>query len=144
MTIGELAAHARVTRDAIRFYERAGLLDTPKRGENRHRVYGPKAAEQVALIRRLQNCGLTIEDIRQVLVLARKDGPESTRALVEIMQARLAFINERLAQLKSCREGLKEAIRLCSGARLNAGTALSRLPDSGLSPPFRFGRRGAV
>jgi DNA-binding transcriptional MerR regulator len=144
MTIGEIAQFAGVTRDTIRYFERTGLLDPPRRDLHRHRVYEPAIAERVRLIRQLQNCGLTIEDIRQVLDLARREGVDASSAVVAILQSRLDFITDRLTHLRQCCDRLKEAITLCSGARSGVYSMLSSLPDSTLVPPFRFGRRGTV
>jgi DNA-binding transcriptional MerR regulator len=144
MTIGEIAQFAGVTRDTIRYFERTGLLDPPRRDLNRHRVYEPAIAERVRLIRQLQNCGLTIGDIREVLRLARRDGGDTPHGVLAILQARLDFITDRLTHLRHCRDRLKEAIRLCAGTRSGVYSALSRLPASALDPPFRFGRRGTI
>ena len=72
--IGELAEEAGVSRDTIRFYERAGLLPKPRRTATRHRVYDHDVAQQIRFIRRAQDLGLTLDDIRQLIELREAGG----------------------------------------------------------------------
>lgn len=45
MRIGDLALRTGVSTDAIRYYEKEGLLPAPKRTDNGYRDYGPEAVE---------------------------------------------------------------------------------------------------
>lgn len=47
MRIGALAQQLGTTTDAIRFYERCGLLPTPSRADNRYREYTGADAERL-------------------------------------------------------------------------------------------------
>jgi DNA-binding transcriptional MerR regulator len=70
-TIDELAALTRVPSRTIRFYQSAGALPKP---DIRGRVayYGPAHKERLELIARLQDRGLQIKAIREVLYEAEK------------------------------------------------------------------------
>src|SRR5215475_10628748 len=94
--IGQLAARCGVTRDTIRFYERAGLLPKPRRTATRHRIYDFKAAQQIRFIRRSQDLGLTLDDIRQLIELSESESPMASRRVEEILQNRLAAIEQRI------------------------------------------------
>lgn len=74
LRIGEIAARCGVTRDTVRFYERAGLLGPATRTASGHRVYDLEAITRVRFVRQLQCCGLTIGDIRQLIRLDQSDG----------------------------------------------------------------------
>jgi DNA-binding transcriptional MerR regulator len=115
--IGELAEQASVSRDTIRFYERAGLLPKPRRTATHHRVYEDGAAEQVRFIRRAQSLGLTLDDIRQMVELQAAlglEGGEPRRAL-EILRTRLESVEMRIANFAQYRDRLNGAIDRAEG-----------------------------
>jgi DNA-binding transcriptional MerR regulator len=111
--IGELADRAEVSRDTIRFYERAGLLPKPRRTATRHRVYDDNAAEQIRFIRRAQALGLMLDDIRQMLELrgsVEENGAGVPRRIIEILRARLESVEMRVANFELYRNRLSRAI----------------------------------
>src|SRR5262245_20230711 len=57
MTIGQLADSCDVSRDTLRFYERKGLLPTPKRSSGGYRLYQSDDAARVRFVRRAQAMG---------------------------------------------------------------------------------------
>lgn len=144
LRIGDAATRSGVTRDTIRFYERSGLLDRPVRTSSRHRRYDANALERIRLVRQLQNCGLTISDIREILFLETADRPVASKRLNEILRARLHFLEERIAGLERCRQHLIDVMRDVAAARSAGYSALGSLPEVALPPPFRFGRRSPV
>lgn len=62
MRIGDLAAAARVSTRALRYYEEQGLL-TPARSPGGHRHYPPDAVQRVEWIQRLFAAGLNSKAI---------------------------------------------------------------------------------
>jgi DNA-binding transcriptional MerR regulator len=136
-----VAVRSGVTRDAIRFYERSGLLGEPGRTKSRHRIYDTSTLDRIRLVRQLQNCGLTIVDIKEVMFLRDADRPVASKRLTEILRARLGFLEERIAAMESCRSRLIEVLRDVAAARSAGYEVLAGLPDIALLPPFRFGRR---
>jgi DNA-binding transcriptional MerR regulator len=130
-----------VTRDAVRFYERSGLLAEPVRTKSRHRIYDASTLERIRLVRQLQNCGLTIVDIKEILFLRDADRPAASKRLTEILRRRLEFLEERIAAMESCRSRLTDVMREVASGRSAGYDALGTLPDAALAPPFRFGRR---
>jgi DNA-binding transcriptional MerR regulator len=79
MRIGVLAAQAGITAKTIRFYEDTGLMPAPARTPAGYRDYPAGAAARLAFIRDAQAAGLTLAEIRSILVI-RDDGqpPAST------------------------------------------------------------------
>ena len=141
LRIGDVAVRSGVTRDAIRFYERSGLLEQPGRSKSRHRIYDVGTLDRIRLVRQLQNCGLTISDIKEVLFLGDGDRPAASKRLVEIMRRRLTFLEERIADMESCRSRLIDVMRDVAAARSGGYEVLAALPDVALPSLFRFGRR---
>ena len=141
LRIGDVAARSGVTRDAIRFYERSGLLDEPHRTRSHQRVYDLSTLDRIRLVRRLQNCGLTIGDIKEILFLRDADRPVASKRLTEILRERLGFLEERVASLENCRARLMGLMQDVAAARSGGYDMLRTLPDVAYPPPFRFGRR---
>ena len=109
--IGQLANRCGVSRDTIRFYERAGLLPKPRRTATRHRVYDQDTAHEIRFIRRTQELGLTLDDIRQLIeVRDSAGGSLNARRVEEILRTRLDSISERIASFEKYRDRLREAM----------------------------------
>jgi len=142
LRIGDVAVRSGVTRDAIRLFERSGLLEEAGRTKSRHRLYDAGTLERIRLVRQLQNCGLTIGDIKEVIFLHDADRPVASKRLTEILRQRLEFLEERIAAMESCRSRLIDLLREVAGARSAGYSVLADLPDVASTPPFRFGRRG--
>jgi len=70
-TIDELAAETQVPSRTIRFYQSKNALPAPER-RGRKAIYTEEHAERLRLIARLQDQGLTIKAIRDVLMRADK------------------------------------------------------------------------
>jgi MerR family Zn(II)-responsive transcriptional regulator of zntA len=130
-----------VTRDAIRFYERSGLLEKPVRTSSQHRLYGTNAVERIRLVRQLQNCGLTIGDIKEILFLQDAGDHVASKRLMEVLRRRLVFLEDRIASMETCRSHLIDMMREVAAARTRGFDVLGTLPAPLAAAPFGFGRR---
>ena len=69
LTVGKLAALADVSANAVRFYEREGLMQVPAKTESGYRLYGPQGVQRLRFIRQAQHCGFTLSEIQALLQL---------------------------------------------------------------------------
>ena len=106
---GELARQAGVTKDALRFYERQGLLPRPERLPNNYRVYPPQAVERVLWLRRVLAAGFTVEELSRILA-ERERGGVPCRKVRDLGAVRLAEIEERLRDLEAARDSLRSLL----------------------------------
>ncbi|MEO5689390.1 MAG: MerR family transcriptional regulator [Burkholderiaceae bacterium] len=104
MQIGELAAATGLSRDALRFYEKRGLL-TAQRGANGYRHYPPEAAQWLRYIRTAQSLGFTLTEIESDLPLLAQ-AAASAPALRGALQRKLDDITRRVDGLLALREEL--------------------------------------
>ncbi len=74
LTIGKLADAGRISRDALRYYEREGLLAPDAKSTAGYRLYGEDALRRVQFIRHAQSCGFTLGEILELLQLRRTRG----------------------------------------------------------------------
>ena len=104
MRIGQLAAATGLSRDALRFYEKRGLL-TAQRDANGYRSYAPEAAPWLRYVRTAQSLGFTLAEIEADLpLLAQQDS--SAPALRQALQRKLDDITRRVDGLMALRDEL--------------------------------------
>src|SRR6266849_4348114 len=100
LRIGELSEASGLTRDALRYYERQGLLPRSRRTSGGFREYDGAAVDRVRFIKQAQAHGLTLREIRDLL--ARK---------LTQMEARRheldAFCNTLQDYLRMCDQALQ-------------------------------------
>jgi DNA-binding transcriptional MerR regulator len=107
---GELARLAGVSRDALRHYERNGLLPTAQRTQNGYRRYPPQALDRVRLIRGALSIGFTVDELREILQ-ARDRGLAPCRQVHALAQEKARELQARIRELESLHGALKKAIR---------------------------------
>lgn len=73
LTIGKLAAQTELSTNALRFYEREGLLQPSSKSPAGYRLYGDDAEARVSFIKHAQHCGFTLTEINELLTLRGKD-----------------------------------------------------------------------
>ncbi len=132
--IGELAERCGVSRDTLRFYERVGLLEPPRRTASGHRVYDEEAVQRMELIRRSQQLGLTLEDIRALLRLKDLPAREACEQIAGRLRARIAAIDQQLSTLRSFRRKLAENLALCDNAPPGVCPVVERLMGVSAAP----------
>jgi DNA-binding transcriptional MerR regulator len=72
-TIGKLARIADVSSDTLRYYEREGLIEPAGKSLAGYRLYDQDSARRLRFIKQAQHCGFTLAEIRELLVLRRRD-----------------------------------------------------------------------
>ncbi len=73
LTIGKLARAGDLSPDALRYYEREGLIAPATKTGSGYRLYGEDAVRRVRFIRHAQACGFTLAEIRELLHLRQSD-----------------------------------------------------------------------
>jgi MerR family copper efflux transcriptional regulator len=114
LTIGAVARGAGVGVDTIRYYEREGLLPPPRRRGSGYRDYDHEAVERLKFIRRAKALGFALEDIRELLALSA-DHERGVRGVKQRAEAKLAEIEQRIAEMQRMWRGLKKLVAACPG-----------------------------
>lgn len=131
MTIGVLARAAGVNIETIRYYQRRGLIGTPRKPPGGVRRYDANTLAQLRFIKRAQQLGFTLKEIGDLLELGVGACAE-TRVLAE---TRLADIETRLHDLRSMRRTLARLIQACRAGREAACPIVESLGGELLAPP---------
>ncbi len=111
-SIGQLAKRTGVAIDTVRYYERNGMLAPASRLESGYRRYGETELKRLRFIRRAKVLGFTLADIRELLSLSDERNVAKVKRAAE---AKLADVEQRLAELERIRSGLRSLVAACPG-----------------------------
>ena len=120
MTIGKAAKMAGVGVETLRFYEREGLIDTPRRTASGYRLYPADVVRRVRFIRRAKDLGFSLKEIADLLAL-RLDPNSSCADVRRKARAKIADIEERIRALESMREALVRLADRCTSDGPSSG-----------------------
>lgn len=109
LKIGEVAKLAGVGIEALRFYERQGLLTPSTRTESGYRLYSGDALEQLDFVRRSQALGFSLAEIAAIVAESRS-GRKPCSTVRDLVRKRIAALDERLAELKRYRRELAKTL----------------------------------
>lgn len=112
-TISRLAEQGKVNLQTIRYYEREGLLSPGARTDVSYRIYQPDAVLRIRFIKRAQQLGFTLTEIKELLLLS-SDAHTSKVDICERAEAKLADVEQKLAHLKAIRKSLLRLTEDCS------------------------------
>ena len=113
LTIGALAHAAGVGVETVRFYQRKGLVTVPARA-GAIRRYDVRDVERLRFIKRAQAAGFTLTEIAELIALdAGEDRPRAR----QLASARIAALDDKIAELKQARASLARLARECGEDR---------------------------
>lgn len=112
MQIGVAAKKIGLSVDAIRFYERNALLPRVPRTEGGFRQYDETDIETLAFIRRAQDLGFKLAEVRSLLSL-RRSRMQPCAPVRRRLQAKLADVRQKLQDLHHLEHELRLALRSC-------------------------------
>lgn len=102
MRIGQLAKAAGVSTDALRFYERRGLIRSDRTAAG-YRDYPEAAVELVAYIKAAKALGFTLLEIGEAMP-ELWDAPDRDAAVKALLERKLDAINARIGALSTLRD----------------------------------------
>lgn len=115
MLIGKLAATSGFSRDAIRYYEKLGLLelDANSRQDNNYRDYPYQTVERLNCIAQLKDLGFTLTEIKDLFrLVASKTAPCTD--LPEQLDQKLDLLRKKIAVLEDYQKKLTAVRHACS------------------------------
>ena len=69
LTIGKIAELSGLTTDAIRYYEKEGLILPLQKSAAGYRLYSDAALRRLHFIKQAQHCGFSLAEISQLLTM---------------------------------------------------------------------------
>lgn len=108
---GQVAAAAGVNRQTLRYYERRGLIAEPERTLGGHRLYPPETVTVLRVIKSAQRLGFTLDEVADLLAAgAHRHGRRTDAGLLARVEAKLAEVERRIADLGVIRDTLRAAV----------------------------------
>ena len=98
LLIGEVAKQFGLSTQAIRYYEKIGLIESPPRSAKGYRLYDLGTVERLRLIQYAQKFGLSLEQIKALLSV--KSIEDSAIALDKTIGDRLEDLEQQLKQVE--------------------------------------------
>ncbi len=145
LKIGEVAKASGIGIEALRFYERSGLLGKPARASSGYRMYDEKVLDRLAFIKKAQTLGFTLDEIRRVIEES-KAGESPCEEVREIVRYRLRELDERMAQMRRYRKELSAALEKWDKAGTIEGDICGLIEGSEIehplsAPPVSVGKK---
>jgi MerR family transcriptional regulator, copper efflux regulator len=134
LTIGELAKHARVNRETVRYYERRRLLARPARSLSGYRMFPDEALRRLRFIRHAQALGFSLREIKELLAL-RIDSVDTCGRVRGRAELKIADIENRIRSLERMKRTLRGLVATCAQrGKTNACPILDSLEAPGEEP----------
>ena len=114
LNIGQVAKQTGVTVEALRFYEKQGLIAAPQRTDAGYRQYPLDAVKRVQFIQRAKEAGFTLKDIGELLALRQKPGTSCADIKLRATQ-KIEEVDQKIHDLNRIRDALGRMVLKCSG-----------------------------
>ena len=127
LTIGGVAALANVHKETIRYYQQLGLVPQPARAQGSVRRYGDETVSRLVFIKRAQELGFTLAEVKRLLSLER---PQECATVKQLAKEKLELVRSRITDLNRMRRALESLVDQCNTSSVRRGcpiiTTLSR------------------
>ncbi|GEC89301.1 MerR family DNA-binding protein [Brevibacillus brevis] len=108
LTRSQVASEANVHIETVRYYEKRGLIATAPRNESGYRMFPLQTVADIRFIKRAQEIGFTLEEIKNLLILYKKDEELPTQEMHQLALAKIEEINKKISQLEHFKALLEE------------------------------------
>jgi DNA-binding transcriptional MerR regulator len=127
LQIGQVARKTGLSIDAIRFYEREGLLPPPSRTEGGYRLYREREVADLEFIQKAQQLGFSLSEIRELFSIQRH--PQEVCVHVrDLIAQKLSAVRGKIAELQRLETDLVAALRQCRKALQQPATHRDTCP----------------
>jgi DNA-binding transcriptional MerR regulator len=116
LRIGELAAKSGLTRDALRYYERRGLLPRSRRTAGGFREYDATTLDRVRFVKQAQAHGLTLREIRDLVSHSSDAGRARCLYVRDLLARKVSDLDAKRRELDAFCQTLREYLEMCEQA----------------------------
>lgn len=116
LTIGRVAAAAKVNIQTIRYYERRGLFPKARRTPSGYRQYAEDAVGRIRFIKHAQELGFSLQEIQELLGL-RVQHAAASDAVERKTRAKIAIVEQKIRDLQRMRRTLEGLVEACAARR---------------------------
>ena len=114
LTIGDASRESGVSAKMIRYYERVGLIPPADRTSGNYRTFDEHDLHRLRFIRRARGLGFSVDQIARLLGLWQ-DRQRCSSDVKNLASRHLDDLNQRIAEMVSIRDVLKDLVEHCHG-----------------------------
>lgn len=114
LTIGQLAHEAGINPESVRFYEAQNLVPEPPRSMSGYRMYPHGAVLRIRFIKRAQELGFSLKEIKELLSLA-EDRTTDCGDVRALAKAKVTEISQKIQTLEAMKRALTVLAEACPG-----------------------------
>ena len=114
MRIGKVAKQVGITVETIRFYEKRGLIEPPRRNESGYRDYPEDVVQLVSFIKRAKELGFSLKEIKNLMSLRFTPGTTCSEVKKQTIE-KIADIDRKVDDLLKIKGALTELVSVCPG-----------------------------
>lgn len=112
MRIGELAQQTGLSIETIRYYEREGLINKPRRSASGYRQFDEQDVRQIEFITQAKELGLTLSEIKKLQEM--QGNPEySSEDVKATIDAKIADMDAKISTWQEIRQTLIQLSHSC-------------------------------
>ena len=112
LQIGVVSRQTGLSIDTIRFYERSGILQAPRRSESGYRLFGHDDLQTLLFISRAHAMGFTLKEVKDLLQLKNTDD-STCHNVKSLLKNRIQLIRNKISELQLLEQQLTTALRKC-------------------------------
>ena len=132
--IGAVAGRAGLGVETLRYYERLGLLGSPRRTDSGYRLYSDSIFPRLDFIRKAQAMGFTLDEIGRI-IQESETGQSPCAEVRRIARRKLAELDRRLKQLRQYRNELARTLADWDRKGSAAGRICGLIEESHIAHP---------
>ena len=113
MLIGAISRRTGVNIETIRYYERIGVMPTPRRSDSGQRLYDEAQLNRLAFVKRSRELGFTLKEVRALLALI-DSGSMTCGEVHGLTIKHLQEVRKKIADLRKLEQALDDLATQCS------------------------------
>jgi DNA-binding transcriptional MerR regulator len=111
--ISELAKQANTTVDAVRFYQKKGLIHASMQAANQYYYYDQQCLQRLVFIKNCRDLDISLAEIGQLFFLL-EDPARCCQTVNTLMEQHIDTLDQKIAQLQQFRDQLLRINQSCT------------------------------
>jgi Hg(II)-responsive transcriptional regulator len=116
LTRGQVAKATNMNIETIRYYERRGLISDPPRNDVGYRMYPQEVIQDIELIKRAQNLGFMLEEIKDLLAASKGDKEFHSQEMLGFASEKIKEMEKKIRDLNEMKFLLEGLVEKCPGS----------------------------
>jgi DNA-binding transcriptional MerR regulator len=108
MRIGALSKKYGISTSALRYYEKVGLIQAQRNGDNGYREFSDDMARRLKFIKNAQSVGFSLENIKDILHIGAQNDLSCCDSDRALLHTKLSEVQTQITQLKAMKNNLQK------------------------------------